>query len=317
MRKILVQHTRHTTAGDEMSESSQFAVGSRYSDINEGSDDVAVSPIARRRRLSRELRALRTASGRTAQDVTNALGWSRGKLTHIENNQWKRPDVRDVEDLLDEYKITDETRREELITLAQQARKRGWWSSFTDTLGDAMFVGLEAEARSIRTFEGLAIPGLLQTEDYARAVFRAGGFVSEDEINERVQARMIRKQILTSNQAPLYWAIIDEAALRKVTPELKGQLQHLLDVQRSNIGIQVLPDALGPHAAISGSFLFVEFPEPDTPVVYLDTGAHEMYVEKPNKLERFETLWRHIQAAALSVEDSRHLIKGLLAAMKE
>ncbi|WP_141921864.1 helix-turn-helix domain-containing protein [Haloactinospora alba] len=270
------------------------------------------SPIARRRRLSSELRVLREDTGRTAQEVTDALGWSRGKLTHIEQNQWKRPNVRDVEDLLDEYKITDETKREELLTLASQARQRGWWSSFTDALGTGMFVGLEAEARSIRTFEALAIPGLLQTEDYARAVIRGGGFVDEEEISRRVQARMLRKQVLEAKNAPLFWAIIDESALRKVTPELKGQLQHLLDVQRSSVGIQVLPDSIGPHAAMTGSFVILDFPEPDTPVVYLDTGSDELYLEKPAHLERYETLWRYSQAAALSVDESRRFIEELL-----
>ncbi|WP_017624782.1 helix-turn-helix domain-containing protein [Nocardiopsis chromatogenes] len=278
---------------------------------------MAGSPTVRRRRLSYELRSLREAQGKTAEQVTDDLGWSRGKLTHIERNQWKRPNIRDIQDLLDVYDVSDEEKREALITLAKQARQRGWWASFGDALGAGTFVGLEAEARSIRTYEALVIPGLLQTEEYARAVIRGGGISDEDDISRRVQARMLRKQVLASADAPLYWAIIDEAALHKITPPLAGQLHHLLDVQRPNLGVQVLPDSAGPHAALTGSFVMMDFPEPDPSVVYIDTGSDELYLEKPVHLERYEVLWRHIQASALSIDASRDLITRRLEALKQ
>lgn len=274
------------------------------------------SPTVRRRRLSNLLRELREAKGYTAQYVTDKLGWSRGKLTHIEQNQWKRPNRRDIEDLLDIYEVTDAGRREAALALVRQARQRGWWVSYSDVWGAGTFIGLEAEARSIRTFEALAIPGLLQTEEYARAVIRSGGIADEDEIDRRVQARMIRKQVLAAPDAPLYWAIIDEAALRKVGPGLTGQLQYLLDAQKPTVGIQVLPDASGPHAALTAPFVVLDFPEPDPSVVYVDTGSDELYLEKPPHLDRYENLWRHIQATALSVEDSRRLIAAQIDEMK-
>ncbi|MFV2198663.1 DUF5753 domain-containing protein [Nocardiopsis sp. LOL_012] len=171
---------------------------------------------------------------------------------------------------------------------------------------------MEAEAKSIRTFEALAIPGLLQTEEYARAVVRSGGITDEDDIDRRVQARMIRKQVLTGPDAPLYWAIIDEAALHKIGPDLAEQLQYLLDAQCPTLGIQVLPHEAGPHAALTGPFVILDFPEPDPSAVYVDTGSDELYLEKPPHLARYESLWRHIQATALSVEKSRHLIAALL-----
>ncbi|WP_026118123.1 helix-turn-helix domain-containing protein [Nocardiopsis salina] len=267
------------------------------------------SPTVRRRRLSNLLRELREGKGFTAQHVTKELGWSRGKLTHIEQNQWKRPNRRDIEDLLDIYEVTDAERRDEFLALVKQARVPGWWVSYSDVLGSGTFVGLEAETRSIRTFEALAIPGLLQTEEYARAVIRSGGVTDEDELDRRAQARMIRKQVISGPDAPLYWAIVDEAALRK-SP--KGQLEHLLDVQSPRLGIQVLPDSAGPHAALTAPFVILDFPGTDPSAVYVSTWSDELYLEEPHQIEAYETLWRHIQATAMSVEDSRDLIRSLI-----
>ncbi|MCY9786388.1 helix-turn-helix domain-containing protein [Nocardiopsis sp. EMB25] len=271
------------------------------------------SPTVRRRRLSYLLRDLRESKGYTAQFVTDQLDWSRGKLTHIEQNQWKRPNRRDIEDLLDIYEVTDEGKRDAALSLVKQARQRGWWVSYSDVWGSGTFVGLEAEASSIRTFEALAIPGLLQTEEYARAVVRSGGITDDDEVDRRVQARMMRKQVLSAPKAPLYWAVIDEAALRKCSSE---QLSHLLEVQSPRLGIQILPDSVGPHAALTAPFVILDFPEPDPGVVYVDTGSDELYLEKPPHLARYETLWRHIQATALSTDDSRQLISALRQAKK-
>ena len=270
------------------------------------------SPTVRRRRLSFLLRELREAKGFTAQHVTDALGWSRGKLTHIEQNQWKKPNRRDIEDLLDIYGVEAPDEREAALILGKQSRQQGWWVSYSDVWGGGTFVGLEAETRSIRTFEALAIPGLLQTEEYSRAVIRSGGITDDDEVDRRVQARMIRKQVLTGPDTPLYWAVIDEAALRK-SPH--GQLEYLLAVQGPRLGVQVLPDSAGPHAALTAPFVILDFPEPDPGVVYVDTGSDELFLEKPPHLARYETLWRHIQATALSVEDSRALIRSLIDPM--
>lgn len=290
-----------------MTQSARFDVGSAQHRPRRS--DVSGSPTVRRRRLSYLLRGLREEAGVTAQAVTKQLGWSRGKLTHIEQNQWKRPSARDIEDLLDVYEVTDDDQRSEFLALVKQARKPGWWVSYSDVLGSGTFVGLEAETRSIRTFEALAIPGLLQTEEYARAVVRSGGVTDEDELDRRVQARMLRKQVLAAPGAPLYWAIIDEAALRKSDSE---QLQHLLDVQTPRLGLQVIPDRVGPHAALTAPFVILDFPGTDPSTVYVSTWSDELYLEEPHQIEAYETLWRHVQATALSVEDSLALIRSLL-----
>src|SRR5512139_508119 len=135
--------------------------------------EIEHSPTLRRRRLSAELRRLREVSGLTAEEVSRRLEWSRGKLTHIERAQWRRPSPRDVRDLLEVYGVTDPERREALITLAREARERGWWSAYQDLL-KGPYVDLENEASTIRAYRALTVPGLLQTRAYAAELIAAG-----------------------------------------------------------------------------------------------------------------------------------------------
>ncbi|WP_020380460.1 helix-turn-helix domain-containing protein [Nocardiopsis chromatogenes] len=275
---------------------------------------MAGSPTVRRKRLSRRLKELREARGMTSEEATKKAGFSRGKLTRMERDEWTRPNPKDIATLLDVYKVADEGEREAYLALAKQARQRGWWVSYSDALGKGAYVGLETEASSIRTVEALLIPGLLQTEDYARAVVRASGVTDTDEIDRRVEARMLRKQVLARPDAPTFWAIVDEAALRKVTPDLADQLQHLLDVQRTNLRIQVLPDSMGPHAAMAGNFVVLDFPE-DPSVVYLESAEDQLFLEDPVELRQYELLYGYVQSAALSVDDSRAFIQERLNAI--
>ncbi|WP_017595875.1 helix-turn-helix domain-containing protein [Nocardiopsis potens] len=275
---------------------------------------MAGSPTVRRKRLSRKLRELREANKLTSEQATKKAGFSRGKLTRMERDEWTRPNPKDISILLDVYKVTDPAEREAYLALAKQARQRGWWVSYSDALGKGAFVGLETESSAIRSVESLLIPGLLQVEEYARAVIRGGGVTDEDEIERRVEARMLRKQILTRPDAPTFWAIIDESALRKITPDLAGQLQYLLDVQRSNLRIQVLPDRLGIHAAMAGSFVILDFPD-DPSVVYIETPEDQLFLEDADQLRRYELLYGYAQSSALSVDDSRALIQARLDAI--
>lgn len=200
---------------------------------------MAKSSTLRRRRLSRRLRELREAKGLTAAHVTAEARrrgkgkWSRGKLTRIENNEWVRPSVTDVEALLDIYDVTDPDERQAYVILTKEARNSGWWVGYSDVLGKGAYVGLELEAASIRTYEALVIPGLLQTEEYARAITRGHGITDAADIERHVEARMARKQVLVpGTPGPQVWAIIDEAALRKIPDEIReSQIRYLLDVQ--------------------------------------------------------------------------------------
>ncbi|GAA1994488.1 helix-turn-helix transcriptional regulator [Nocardiopsis rhodophaea] len=279
---------------------------------------MASSPTLRRRRLSRHLRELREAKGYTAQYVTTeakkrGVGrWSRGKLTRIENNEWTRPSPKDVEVLLDIYKVTDPEQRQAYVTLAKQARQRGWWVGYSDVLGKGAYVGLEIEASRIRTYQALLIPGLLQTAGYARSAMRSAGITDTDEIQRHVEARMLRKQILGNPDSPRVWAIIDEAALRKIPPEIREeQIRYLLDVQRPEVGVQVLPDSAGLHAATAGSFVILDFPE-DPSVVYREDILASAFYEDPREISRCEVIYDHVHASALSVEDSRAFLEALL-----
>ncbi len=219
--------------------------------------------------------------------------------------------------LLDIYKVTSQDERAAYITLAKEANQKGWWASYGNILGSGQFIGLEAEASGIRTFESMTIPGLLQTESYARAMIRGSGLVvDETDLDRRVEARMIRKQVLHRSDPPDYWAVIDEAALSRITPDLSDQLQYLLDVStRTNIGIQVLPIDRGPHAAMTGQFVIMEFPPPDPPVVYLEVMSEELYLEKPEEIRHYQRVYDYVQAEALPTDESRDRIRQRLTSL--
>ncbi|MGI5121416.1 helix-turn-helix domain-containing protein [Marinactinospora thermotolerans] len=289
------------------------------------------SPTLRRRRLSRLLYALREERGLTAKAVAaqakersgRVRGWSESKLNRLESGEWKRAKVDDIATLLDIYGITDPAEREAYFVLAREAGQQGWWASYGDALGSGQFVGLETEARSIRTCEMMAIPGLLQTEDYARAIIQAstaavGDPLDERDLDRRVEARMLRKSILLGrNDPPTYWAVIGEAALLHITPCLKGQLKYLLEMgERANIGIQVLPVSRGPHAAMTGQFVILDFLAPDPPVVYLEALSEEIYLETPDEIRRYQQIYSHVQAEALPVGDSRAFIRSRLSELQ-
>ncbi|MET9795043.1 helix-turn-helix domain-containing protein [Nocardiopsis alba] len=280
---------------------------------------MAKSSTLRRRRLSRRLRELREAKGLTATRVTAEARkrvkgkWSRGKLTRIENNEWVRPSVTDVEALLDIYGVTDPEERQAYATLTKEARNTGWWVGYSDVLGKGAYVGLELEAASIRTYEALVVPGLLQTEAYARAITRGHGVTNDADIERYVEARMARKQILAPGASgPQVWAIIDEAALRKIPENIRDeQIRYLLDVQRPTLRVQILPDAAGLHPATAGSFAILDFQD-DPPVVYREDVMAQLFYEDPVEIAHCEMVYRHVQAAALSVPDSRAFLENML-----
>lgn len=271
---------------------------------------MAGSPTVRRKRLSRLLRELREARGLTSEEVTRRAGFSRGKLTRMERDEWTRPNPADIETLLDIYKVTDPGEREELLTLARQARQRGWWVSYSDALGRGAYVGLEAEATRIRTVELMLVPGLLQTEDYIRAVLHGDDITDPEEADRRVEARLLRQQILTRADSPTLHVIIDESVLRKITPPLRHQMQRLLDLQEPH-RLQVLPDRIGPHAAATGAFTILEFAE-DPTVVYLETTDSSLILEEPEEVRRHEDRFNRLCTTALPPDESRELIQRRL-----
>lgn len=275
------------------------------------------SPTVRRKRLAAELRDLRHAAGMTIEDVADRLGWQTSKVSRIEN---ARSSVHhgDVRDLLDVYGVTDEEIREALVRIAREARKRGWWTQYRDVLIEP-YVGLEDEASMLRTFELSFIPGLLQTEHYARAVISGGGRVKDrNELERRVAMRMERQKALDRGDGPRVWVVLDEPVIRRPIGghELMAeQLRYLVSVsERDTATIQVLKFDVGAHPGMRGPFVILGFSDPlDQPVVYLETATDGLYLERRDEIERYNLLWEHLSAAALSIGDSRALLRAVAA----
>lgn len=283
-----------------------------------------VSPTLRRRRLSRLLFQQRERAGLTAKAVAaeakrrsgKTRGWSESKVTRLETGDWKRLSVDDVYLLLDIYNVTNPAERQAYVALVREASQKGWWATYENVLGTGQLIGLEAEASSIRSYQSMTIPGLLQTEAYARAMAVASSMGDAGDVDRRVEARMLRKAVFSRASPPAFWTVIDEAALLHITPDLREQLEYLVEVShRPNIGIQVLPLSGGPHAAMTGHFVIMEFPVPDPPVVYLEAMTEELYLESEDQIRQYVRVFDFVQASALSVDDSRELIRARLSAL--
>ncbi|MGP3910505.1 helix-turn-helix domain-containing protein [Nonomuraea sp. 10N515B] len=277
------------------------------------------TPTVRRRRLGSELKTLRIAAGLNRDQAAEHIGVAPSTITKIESGQ-SAAKVGDVSLLVDLYGVTDEQRREVLLTLAREGRQRGWWQSHKKAIRPwfETFVGLESAARELRLYDSELVPGLLQTAAYYRANIGAAPVAfSEEAIEQKVAFRLARQERLNdpANELRL-WSIINEACLRRMVggPETMGpQLRHLVEAsQRPNITLQVLPFSAGSHPAMDGSFVIMEFPEsPD--VVYLESQADARYLEEIDVVERYNVVFNHLRAKALDPDKSR---KTLVEAAK-
>jgi transcriptional regulator with XRE-family HTH domain len=270
----------------------------------------------RRRRLRSELRRLRTDLGLTIEDVQERTG---GDIRTSTLSRWEtgersiRPN--DLRALLDVYGLPDGTERETLLTLCRQAKERGWWQSYGSAVPGwfQSYVGLESEASLICEYSAELVPGLLQSADYYRAFLSTAP--ADADISPKIRVRTERQERLTAADAPEYWAVLNEAVVRRgVGPNgtMRGQLERLAELaDLPNVTIQVLPFSAGVHPAMDGGFSILGFPEPADPsVVYLENSAGSMYVEEAGEVERFNRMFSHIIAKALSPEDSRLLLSA-------
>lgn len=269
-------------------------------------------PTIRRRRLASELRRLREAADLTIDEVGEKLECSASKVSRIETGH-VGVTPRDARDMLELYGLTGDE-REALVQLAREARKPGWWQAYKEVF-TGTFVGLEADASSLKAFQALLVPGLLQTETYARAVIRAMRPDSdESEIQRRVAARTARQQLLADPSPPEYWAVIDEAVLHREVggPEVMArQAQRLIEMgQLPHVTIQVVPFTAGAHPGMEGPFLILGFPEPADPeVVYVDSTSGGFFLELAPDVRRYTLMFDHLRAAALKPDDSLSLIE--------
>ncbi|WP_426511420.1 helix-turn-helix domain-containing protein [Dactylosporangium sp. McL0621] len=245
--------------------------------------------------LGAHLRRLREAQGVTREDAGWEIRSSESKISRMELGRVGFKE-RDVADLLSLYGVDDPEERSRLLALARDANNPGWWHRFGDVLPSWFhsYLGLEAAAALIRTYEVQFVPGLLQTKEYARAVVLLGhGRAKEDEIERRVELRLQRQQILTRPDAPKLWMVVDEAALRRPIGGhdiMRAQVDALLEINRTlpNVRLQVIPFNAGGHAAAGGAFTILRFPDDDLPdVVYIEQLTSALYLDKRDDVDLY------------------------------
>jgi transcriptional regulator with XRE-family HTH domain len=279
---------------------------------------ATTAPTARRRSLGLELRRLREAAGLKLDQVAAQVEVGSSTLSRIETGRalCRTPYLTAM---LEVYGVTDPQQIQLLKDMAREGQRKGWWADYSDglTAEFGMYVGLESVAASLRTFEAQLVPGLLQTRDYAQAMFRAGNRkATAEHIGRLTELRIKRQEVLTRPENPLeLWAILDEAVLRRLIggPEvMRAQLGKLLDAtDLPNLTLQVLPFAQGAHAGLNGPFLIMSFPGDDPPTVYIDGPAGNIFLDKPHQIRRWTEAFDQLRATAISPGDSRDLIATL------
>jgi transcriptional regulator with XRE-family HTH domain len=283
--------------------------------------EEAGNPVVSRRELGASLRALRLERGLTVEQVAGHLLCSAGKVSRMESG-FRSGTLRDVRDLCSLYGVPEGPRRDHLMDLARQSRRQGWWQAYPQVpAGFEPYLGLEDGASSIRTYECAVVHGLLQTEDYARAVLAVLEVLVESNYLERteelVQVRLARqRRLLTRPDPPDFWVILDEAVLRRTVggPEvMRGQFEHLVEASRSpNVTLQVIPFAAGAHSAPGSSFSILEFPGKAPGMVHLEGLQGFTYLERATHLRRYQQVFDDLSARALGEEESMGLITATI-----
>ncbi|TQM43579.1 helix-turn-helix protein [Pseudonocardia cypriaca] len=291
-------------------------------DLPEGGfAEVRGGPTVLRILVGAQLRRLREASGISREEAAYAIRGSEAKMSRIESGRVGfKP--RDVADLLTMYGLTEGSARDVVLSLAEQANEPSWWHRYSDTMPDwfSTYVGLEQAATIIRTYEAQYVPGLLQTEAYAHAVVNLGEAVRSDEVSKRVELRMHRQQLLHLPKPPEYWAVIDEAVLRRNLggrKAMREQLDHILEASRlPHITVQVVPFDRSDVAAVGGPFTLLRFAEPDLPdIVYLEQLNSALYLNKDVDVMNYLQIMNRLAAGALTPQLSTDLIASVRDAL--
>jgi transcriptional regulator with XRE-family HTH domain len=275
------------------------------------------TPTLRLRRLAAELRRLRTEAGLTREDVTGRTGINEATLYRIETAK-ARPQARTLTALLELYGATDE-QSAELAALARQSGEQNWLQSFPSELPEPYptYISFESEARSLLNYESSFVPGLLQTEDYARAALQRGNpTATKEEIQHLVEARLGRQAVLARDPPLRLWAIVDEAALHRPVggnEVMRAQLERLAEsAELPHVTLQALPYDVGGHPGMAGSFVILQFGEPiAADVAYIETQAGDLFLETDTDVARFAAIFEHLRALALPPEVSVQLISSV------
>jgi transcriptional regulator with XRE-family HTH domain len=274
-------------------------------------------PTAGRRKLRAALRQARESAALTQDQVAADMDWSLSKLIRIETGRVSIS-TNDLKALLTLYGITEAGHRDPLVDLARVARQKPWWQDYRDAIPVeyAQFIGLEAEAESIRVFQPTVVPGLLQTESYARAIFsgRAAGQFTDQHAEDRARVRLRRQEeVLHGPSAPSISVILDEAVLRRSPSDetvLRDQLSQLVELgSLPHVTIRILPFGVGVFSP-SGHFTILSFPDPDdNDVVYLESVVANVFIDTALDTRKYLAEYDRLARRALSPAESLTYIK--------
>jgi transcriptional regulator with XRE-family HTH domain len=269
------------------------------------------------RRLASELRRLRAAAGMSREDVASKTDINVVTLYRLETAKG-RPQRRTMTTLLDIYDVQGE-QRTELMTLLRAAGEKGWLQPYFSSIPEeySLYIQLESEAESVRNYESLLVPGLLQTPGYARA--STGGLTpgaTVELVDLQAQIRSSRQALLTRSNPLTLWAIVDEAVLRRVVggPEvMREQYEYVLTMtQLPNVTFQVVPFGAGSHPGMLGAFSLLDLLPPDPTVVCLETMAGSLFQETELEVAAGTLRYDHLRAMALSPAESTRMVTDLL-----
>jgi transcriptional regulator with XRE-family HTH domain len=275
------------------------------------------SPTLRRRELGSRLRELRLSQGLTVEQVAEHLLCSSSKVSRMETGQ-RGATPRDVRDLCELYGVTEPRERERMTRLATEAKQAGWWQSH-ELDYFATYVGLEAAAVSLRYFQSSIIPGLLQTVDYAKAMYEraVASEYSTERALELVEVRLKRQEVLTRDPPLELTAIFDEAVLHRVVggpSVMAGQLNRLIEVaSQPHVTIKVIPYSAGAHPAMDNMFNILDFGDIAPSVVYVEGLMGWIYIERPQEIARYRQVFEQVNTLASSPQESIELIADTAA----
>jgi transcriptional regulator with XRE-family HTH domain len=282
------------------------------------------SPLVQRRRLRTELRRARQERGLTQEQVASDMDWSLSKIIRIEGAA-TGISTTDLKALLSLYEITDSERTNQLTALARAARERSWWSAYRDVAAPALIqlIEYESAASVIMQFENTFVPGILQTEDYARVVLQDYNTekLSPERVSALVDLRVRREELLERNNPPRFTFILDEATVRRLiggVSVMRSQVQCLIEVaKKPNVLIEVIPFKVGLHPGMSGPFEIIEFADPlDEDVVFLESPRGDIVSDNPEETLRYRETFGQLRKLALSEQDSLAYLGDIASEMK-
>ncbi|MFH8366968.1 helix-turn-helix domain-containing protein [Streptomyces sp. NPDC018031] len=276
------------------------------------------APTVLRVVLGKRLQDLREKAGLSFEQAGAALDVTHATIRRMEKAEVGLK-IPYVEKLLTTYGVTEPSEIDSFLGLAREANQRGWWHRFRDVLPEwfSAFVSLEGAASIIRAYEPHYVPGLLQTESYARAVLRAGmPHASEAEIERGVALRMERQALLTRPDAPLLWVVMDETVLRRPiggAETMREQIDRLVETSAApNVRLQVMPFAAGPHPAMYGPFHIFRFPIPELPdIAYSESLVGSVYIDQRDDVSVFLEALDRMCAQAAPAQTTQALLGGI------